>query len=379
MKKVFSFSLGLLFLVLIFLGAYNFVFKNNVRDPKVATNGETVIKQQASTDEKPLSINISLVFNEDISDVSVAEDGSFFYYSLDDKALKKANSEGKDKTILLNNLPGTPSRILWSPKKDQALLLLKQENGDSLWHLVILATKTLTPLKAEISRIVWGNLGDIIFYQYTDFSNGKRTLNSARPDGTGWKAIADLAFDSYITPIPQSSQIAFWKKPNAFEATTLETVSMSGENRKVLLSERFGADYLWSPNGEKVLASTSSERGGKSILLNKMNAKGGEFQSLMTPTLITKTVWSKDNKTIYFALPGSLPENSILPNDYFEKNLHSKDTFWKLDVTTGKKSRLAELKEVAQSFDSSNFILSPDESALFFTDRTTKRLYRIDL
>jgi len=110
-----------------------------------------------------------------------------------------------------------------------------------------------------------------------------------------------------------------------------------------------------------------------------MNGNGGEFQSLMTPTFITKTVWSKDNKTIYFALPGSVPENSILPNDYFEKNLHSKDTFWKLDVTTGKKSRLAELKEVAQNFDSTNFILSPDESTLFFTDRSTKRLYRIEL
>jgi len=379
MKKVFSFSLGLLFLVLIFLGAYNFVFKNNVHDPKVATDGKTIIKQEASSEEKPLSVNISLVFNEDVSDVSVAEDGSFFYYSLDDKALKKANAEGKDKTILLNNLPGTPSRILWSPKKDQALLLLKQENGESLWHLVILATRTLTPLKAEISRIAWGNLGDRIFYQYTDFANGKRSLNSARPDGTEWKKITDLNFDSYIAPIPQSSQIAFWKKPNAFEITSLESISIAGESRKTLLSDRFGADYLWSPNGERILVSASSERGGKSILLNKMNGNGGEFQSLMTPTFITKTVWSKDNKTIYFALPGSLPENSILPNDYFEKNLHSKDTFWKLDVTTGKKSRLAELKEVAQNFDSTNFILSPDESTLFFTDRSTRRLYRIEL
>ncbi|PJB99873.1 MAG: hypothetical protein CO075_03545, partial [Candidatus Moranbacteria bacterium CG_4_9_14_0_8_um_filter_41_43] len=35
MKKVFYFSLAFLILVLIFLGAYNFIFRNNVNDPTV--------------------------------------------------------------------------------------------------------------------------------------------------------------------------------------------------------------------------------------------------------------------------------------------------------------------------------------------------------
>ena len=109
-----------------------------------------------------------------------------------------------------------------------------------------------------------------------------------------------------------------------------------------------------------------------------MNANGGEFQSLSIPTFVTKAVWSRGGKALYYALPGALPENALLPNDYFDKPLHTKDTFWKVDTATGKKTRLADLKEVTQSFDSGDLFLSPAEDALFFTDRTTHRLYRID-
>ena len=115
------------------------------------------------------------------------------------------------------------------------------------------------------------------------------------------------------------------------------------------------------------------------MLLGVMNGHGGEFQNLMAPTFVSKAVWSRDNKTLYFALPGSVPANSVLPNEYIEKPIYTKDTFWKMDITTGKKTRLAELKDVAQSFDSTDFFLSPNEDILFFTDRATKRLYRIDL
>ena len=234
-------------------------------------------------------------------------------------------------------------------------------------------------MKAEISRIAWNNLGDKVFYQYTDPTTGKRTLNYSNPDGTSWKKLTDLSHETFIAPIPQSTNVSFWSKPTAFEKTYFESVSTAGENRHTLLSDKFGTDYLWSPNGEKVLVSTSNEKGGKGMLLGVMNASGGEFQNLMAPTFVSKAMWSKDSKTIYFALPGSMPENAILPNEYIEKPIYTKDTFWKMDTVTGKKTRLAELKEVAQNFDSTDFFLSPNEDILFFTDRSTKRLYRIDL
>ncbi|MFZ2299902.1 MAG: hypothetical protein WAW00_02100 [Candidatus Moraniibacteriota bacterium] len=378
MKKTFYISVGLLILVLIFLAAYNFAFRNNVNDPVADPEKKASSEEAASSDTAPIVTNIQPLINEDILGATISTDGTIYYYSIDDQALKKASLAGKDKSVLMSNLPGMPLRVTWSPQKDKALLLLKQQSGQSLWHFADLATKTLVPLRPEMLRLTWNNLGDKIFYQYTDPRSGEQSLNISNPDGSSWKKLAFLYRDSFIAPIPQSTTVSFWGKPNALEKTYFETVSLTGENRRTLLSEKFGADYLWSPDGEKVLVSISEEKGGHGVVLNIMNGSGGEFQGLSIPTLVSKAVWAKDGKTVYYALPGSLPESALLPNDYFDKPLNTKDTFWKVDTTTGKKTRLADLKEVTKSFDSTDLFLSPQEDALFFTDRVTHRLYRID-
>ncbi|PJA85237.1 MAG: hypothetical protein CO143_02285, partial [Candidatus Moranbacteria bacterium CG_4_9_14_3_um_filter_45_14] len=112
MKKVFYFSLGFLFLVLIFFGAYNFVFRNNVNSP-VVDQGKKII--EAPADTIPIVTNITATVNEDILGATVSPDGFLYYYSLDERALKKASLEGKDKSVLLSDFPGTPVRLLWSP------------------------------------------------------------------------------------------------------------------------------------------------------------------------------------------------------------------------------------------------------------------------
>ncbi|MBI2439397.1 MAG: hypothetical protein HYV45_02255 [Candidatus Moranbacteria bacterium] len=381
MKKFFFFSLGFLFLSLIFLVAYNVAFKNNANNPLAETTEKSKKEETKDTppEERAPSTVILNVLHEKISSADVLENGEVIYYSLDDRSFKKASSEGKDKTILLSNLPSDPLRVVWSPKKDRVLALLQQTSGPARWHFIDLTTKTLTPLKNDVGRLTWDNLGDKIFYQYTDQKSDKRTLNTSNPDGTNWKEITPLRHDSYIAPVPRSISVSFWNKPNALEKTFFETASLSGENRRLLLAEKFGADYLWSPNGERILVSLTEEKGGHRTSLGVMNSNGGEFQNLQIPTLISKTIWSKDNRTVYFSLPGSLPENAMLPNDYFEKSLHTKDTFWKMDVLTGKKTRIVDLKEVANAFDSNNLLLSRNEESLFFIDRVTKQLFRIDL
>ena len=378
MKKIFYISVGLLLLVLIFLAAYNFAFRNNVNDPVADPEKKASQEDAITSDAVPIVTNIQPLINEDILGTTIATDGTIYYYSIDDQALKKSSLEGKDKSILLSNLPGLPLRVAWSPQKDKVLVLLTQSSGQNLWHFADLTTKTLVPLRPEMSRLAWNNLGDKIFYQYTDPRSKERSLNISNPDGSSWKKLTFLYRDSFVAPIPQSTAVSFWGKPNALEKTYFEAVSLTGENRRTLLSEKFGADYLWSPNGEKVLISTSEEKGGHSIVLNIMNSSGGEFQGLSIPTLISKAVWAKDSKTVYYSLPGSLPENALLPNDYFDKPLNTRDTFWKVDTATGKKTRLADLKEVTKGFDSADLFLSPQEDALFFTDRVTHRLYRID-
>lgn len=376
-KKIFFFSLSLLVLVLIFLGAYNFAFKNNKNNPVADPTKKEFGKETLDTVFAPEG-KVGNPINESVLGATMNDGGDIYYYSLDDRSLKKSTSEGKNKSILMSNLPGEVTRILWSEKNDKALLLLKQ-NGTTLWYSANIDTKALVPLKGEISRLSWDNFGEKIFYQYTDPATKKRTLNSALPDGSSWKKLTDLGTeDFFLASIPQSSSVSFWARPNASQSFALESVSITGESRHAIASGLFGADYLWSPNGEMALASASNATGGVGYSL-RLIGSDGKMSDLAIPTLVSKATWSKDSQTLYYALPGSLPDRTVLPDDYFGKSLHSKDTFWKIDVTTGKKTRLVELKETTQAFDASDFFLSPKEDMLYFTDRVTKRLYRIEL
>jgi Tol biopolymer transport system component len=379
-KKIFYISIGFLVLVLIFLGAYNFAFKHNVNDP-VAVPEQKQAVQEAEQAVVPQIDRFENPINEDIRGVVTGSDNKMYYYSLDDRSLKRATVDGKDKEVLLSDLPGVPEQVLWSPQRGRALLQLKLSDGRILWHYADLSTRTLVPLKGEMTRIVWNNLGDKILYQYIDTATGTKSLNIANPDGSEWKKLTDLGMqESFIAPVPQSAEVSFWGRPNALEVTAIETVNLTGDGRKTLLSGKFGADYLWSPDGSRVLVSTSGEKGGHGLTLGVMNANGGQFRDLSIPTLVSKVVWSSDGRTIYYALPGSLPDTAVLPNDYFSQSLPAKDTFWKMDIDTenSKKERLVELKDVNQAFDSTGLFLSPDEKVLFFTDRQKNRLYRID-
>ena len=378
-KKIFYASLSLLILVLIFLGAYNFAFKSNVNNP-VADPVKKAEMQKANEAAITPPGNIESPLNENVMGAVADKENSLYYFSLDDGSLKRATLDGKSKTVLLSNLPGTPGRIVWSPKHDQVLLFLKQPGGAALWYFSDINRKTLVPLKAEISRPIWNNLGDKILYLFTDPKTKNRTLNIANPDGSAWKKLTDLGpKDYFLASVPQSSQVSFWNRPDGNETSSFQTVSTLGENRHTLVSGTFGGDYLWSPNGEYALESGSDKQNGHVLTLSLLNATTGAVKNLSIPTLVSKTAWSADGNTIYYALPGSLPSEAVLPNDYYGKPLFTKDTFWKMDRETGKSTRLVELKEITAGLDSTDFFLSPKEDFLYFTDRVTKRLFRLEL
>lgn len=379
MKTFFGISIGIFCILLIFWGVYNFGFKNN---PNVATVSEpgTIIKESSSLNPFKKSTNINPILQERI--LSATTDGrALFFYSLDEQAFRKSTLDGKDKETILSNLPGVPTRIVWSASGEKALVFLKLPDGSSLWHTVDLTLKTLLPLKPEMTRVVWDNTGSKIFYQYIDPKNNERSLNIASPDGKNWKVIASLGTKEYfLAPVPSSVLVSFWPRPGAREKGSLNTVALTGGTTNIILADRLGADFSWSPSGDRVLISTTDSSHPEKSLLSLMNATGGELRTLdNAASFIGKTTWSKNGHTLYYAVPGSLPESTILPNDYYEKNLHSQDSFWRIDTDTNKAERLVDLKDLTEAYDASNLFLPPKEDMLYFIERKNQKLYRIEL
>ncbi|PJA87018.1 MAG: hypothetical protein CO141_01710 [Candidatus Moranbacteria bacterium CG_4_9_14_3_um_filter_42_9] len=78
-------------------------------------------------------------------------------------------------------------------------------------------------------------------------------------------------------------------------------------------------------------------------------------------------------------MPASIPENAIMPNDYYNASFSTDDTFWKVDTQTGEKERIVSLDKITEKLDADTLFLNGDESFLFFVNKKDDKLYRIEL
>lgn len=379
MKKVFLISSVALGVALLLLGVYNFAFRNNVNNPLAEKEKTIEVKspEPVAVVEKKERIK-ALTDEKTVSPLYDSKENSVMYFVSQSREVKRVSVDTASSTSVMT-LSGEPLRAVWAPLQKQALVELRTYQ-DTRWYVVDTEKKTELPLKIGIEKPIWTNLGDHIVYKYYDAKTKERSLNIANPDGSDWKKITDSPFKNMsASTTPFGSMLAFWNQGDAFEETSLRSVSLIGGDVKTIFSGKFGADYIFSPDGQKILISSTNQKGGTSTMLGLLLNQGTQYQNLLIPTLVSKTVWAKNSKSLYYALPGSLPDDAIMPNDYFSKPLITQDTFWKVNMETGEKKRIVETKDIDKGYDASFMMVNDDETELVFMNRADGKLYGIRL
>jgi len=383
LKKIFTISSILLLIVLFFWGIYFFAFKKT--SSPTAENQSTLSSKSASIETSPkataknTSPILALSDEPVLAPALINDDLNIKYYAKNDGKVYKIDLEGSNKQTFSNKALLGLLSVSWSPDKTKVITKFKGANEQSQFYSYDYATSSSAMLGKGINMAIWQNNSKII-YQYTDPKNQKTTLNISDPNGKNWTKLADLPVKYiFAAPIPKSGFISFWNKPDANYETTLSSVSILGGETQTLFKGSFGSDYLWSNDGNYILVSSSDKKGGTKINLSLLNNKGEGYKDLNIPTLAYKCVWSKDNQTIYYALPSGIPDNSIMPNDYINGKVNTTDTFWKVDITTGEKSRVVDLDKIKSQLDAVGLFLNSNESALFFINRIDGKLYKITL
>lgn len=392
LKKTFIISSILLFGLLFFGGIYFFVFKkdsapqdnsssatSSTKVPATLEKSQTEEKKESSTSTTKSGEIVALTEEEVLAPVLTNDDLNIKYYAKKDGKVYKINTEGGEQQTISDKALVGLSGVFWSPDRTKAITKFKKPDGQIQFYLYDYSTSTGTPLKNGLDMVVWQNNSKIV-YKYFDPDSKERTLNLSDADGKNWTQLTKLDLrDIFIAPIPKSGLVSFWNRPDAHTETILNSVSVLGGEPQILFKGYFGADYLWSNDGSYILVSSSDKKGGSKMNLSILNSKGEEYKNLDIPTMVSKCIWSKDDKTVYFALPSSIPNGAIMPNDYLSKKITTTDTFWKLDVTSGEKTRIVELEKIKSQLDATDLFLNSTESALFFTNRLDGKLYKINL
>jgi len=372
LKKIFIIASILLLVVAVFFGIYTVAFKSN--NNKISKNKTKV---EDLNIEEMLSQKIMNVTSDPIIAATIGPDGNTVrYYDALDGRVWTMTLRGTNKEVLLGNMEGIPQSVKWSKSGDAAIL--GYDNGEVFVYNH--ATNTSNKLRDGMDDVVWGNMNNKILYKYYDQTSKERSLNIANADGTNWKKLADLPFRyTTFTQIPSSTRATFWPTADANIVTQLFAIStINVNNPKQIFTGRSGANFLFSPDGKNILVSSVSNNGA-SPTIGIMNSDGKDYNDLQVPTIIKKSVWARDGKTVYYAQPNNVPNNVTWPNDYNDKKFTTQDTFYKMDTTTGKKERIIELDEITEKIDAVDLFLSPSEDILFFTNRTNNLLYKLSL
>lgn len=372
MKKLFIFSITSLIMVLIFFASYNIAFKKNqspIRD---------LVSSLGNKDKKPKSKTIPLATihrltpNPILSPTIDKDEGKILFYDKKEMVLKMISFDKSfEKDLPDKDLP-IINAASWSPNSRYMLL----ESDSGIFHYDR-QERTVTKLKDNIDFAVWSNLNNKIIYKYFDPLSKERSVDIATISGGEWQKISDLSYKKVsLSPIPQTPLISFWNYPSNSTESTLTIHNPNTQETLEMFSGRKGADYLWSPNGDKLLSSFISEN---SIILGISEREKEEFTDLKLPTFVSKCIWSKNNQDIFCALPSDIPGDALLPDDYLDQTILTKDVFWKINTKNGEKKRIVEIDEITENIDATELFLSPEEDVLFFINRHNDSLYRITL
>ncbi len=373
MKKVFLSLLSLFVVTFVAWGVYAFLGstkKDQAADiPDPAAPGQNLLPNQSVETFTALSEGMVLGPSVDASGEAL------YYISPDTRYVQKVNlATGTAEPIGVLNF--TPSKIYWSP--DHTQVLAEERQGQARqWYLLTLATKTELPLKKGMESPAWIDNGTHIFYKFYSPEPPERSLNVSDPDGGNWKklAVTDVPFLD-VAPLGTGGTLLLWNRGSALEESLLRSINTTSGEVTSVFTGKYGAEYLPSPDGSRILVSHIDQKNGQGLTLATINPQGGEYRGLGIATLATKVTWSKDGRSLYYAEPAPLPSGATIPNDYYG-SLRTKDSFWRIDLETGNKQPVVPLEKITQSLDATNLIVDEDEQFLYFVNRYDGKLYRL--
>lgn len=368
-KKIFITSITILGILLVFLGIYQLNFKSN----PVSTTGTQDVNTQTITGDVSTQAKITLISDKKAQYPFVDFDSAHIqYYSPETASISQMNLDGTGgMKLFIKNITDLVD-IAWAPTGSRAIL--KFDRGYEYYNR---DKEMAVPIKT-MDTVFWQNINKI-FYKYYDTKTKERSLNIANPDGSSWLKISDIDFARVdIAPIPKTGLVSLWNSSDALQETNLEAIPITGGDKKILFSGKFGADYLWNSSGDRILISHSDQKGGSKIQLAVTNNQGGEYQNLNVATFVSKCVWSSDNITVFCAVPTDLPTTAVLPNDYWGGKIQTKDAFFKINTKTGEKTSLISPTKIPTDIDASNLFINAQDNMLIFLNKIDSKLYKLE-
>lgn len=308
------------------------------------------------------------------------KEGKIKYFDQREGSIWQSSPDGIDVFELSLGAVGNLEEVSWSKDRDKAIITsLDPETKKEQFYSYDQASGKTWTLDEHITAAVWHPEQDKIIYKYTDTELRTGSISISDPDGTNHRELLSYAIKAELTPVPKKNRVAFYPKPSAYQSSSIDSISLDGGKPAHFIGDYYGLNILYSPEGNKAVISYTIYRAGTKTELALIEEGKYGIKELEMSTIIEKCVWSKDNTYLFCAVPAPLRDEIVMPDDWYAKRVSTRDTFLKIDTSTGEKSKLAGAEEFPVPYDAINLFLSGEEDKLFFTNRRDGKLYSIDI
>ncbi|MFA5754127.1 MAG: hypothetical protein WC905_02060 [Patescibacteria group bacterium] len=305
---------------------------------------------------------------------TLSSDGLVQYYDKDSGLFYKIDDQGEI-VSLSDKVFHDVDNVTWSPDKDKAII----EYPDGNKILYNFQTEKQVTLPAHWQEFSFSPTSDSIVSESIGLDPENRWLMVSNDDGSQAKAIENIGTNAdkvYPSWSPTNQIVALYTQGVDFDRQEVFFVGLNGENFKSTIVEGRGLETQWSTEGDRLLYSVYNSSDNLNPRLWIVDASGDTIsqnrRSLDLQTWADKCTFSS-NTEIYCAVPDSLERGSGLFPELADK---TKDSLYKIDLTTGTQKLIAVPDG---AYNISQVIVPENEEYLYFTDKTTEQLYRINL
>ena len=327
------------------------------------------------TGQNQTALKIKPISKEAVLSPTIGEDGQTVkYYARANGHIWESDFLGANlKKISAATLNGL-IKAVWSPDAGKVIGIFS--DNDKIKKYFYDYTNNQSALLGEkVGFVAWSPDSKKIAYEFIDPVNGQNNISTANPDGTNYKNIFKTRLDNLIVEWPSKEKISLRQPPSGLAQGILYAINSATGDFNKILSDIYGLSVKWSPKADKILYSSTDDR-GRNPKLTLSDETGANSKDLKLAGIADKCAWSKDDRTIFCALPQELSANAIWPDDYYKGLVILSDDFYKINLETGDKTKILGSSDQV-SYDAQELFLSPKEDYLFFINKRDGLLYSL--
>lgn len=317
---------------------------------------------------------VTAVTSDPVLDPTMTSSGELRYYNQNDGKFYKLDGNG-DLVSLSDKIFHQVNNVTWSTDGNKAIL----EYPDGSKVTYDFQTQKQVTLPKHWEDFSFSPSGNQISAKSIGNDVENRYLITANSDGSkaaSLSAIGENADDVYPVWSPNNQAAAMYTRGVDFNRQEVFFVGLNGENFKSTIINGRGFEPQWSDAGDKLLYSVYSSDNNMNPSLWIVDAQGDNIgqnrTNLGLSTWASKCTFAT-NTEVYCAVPENLPQGAGLFPELADKTT---DNLYKIDIRTGVKKLIAI---PATASNVSSIMVAGSQEQLYFTDKTTGKIYEINL